>query len=442
MSFQVPVGSALAKKLFSVAIFSAIQHEPGFMMLLSGPAPKQGEFEAKLKGQTSADYPIVKVTDLSKGAGDKVSVDLFNILVGKPVMSDRRLVGRGMSLSNSSMDIRIDQYRGMADSGGRMTQQRTVYNLRGIAQAGLTNWGARLRDQLPLVQLAGARGFQSTADWVVPLTTDSDFSAIVVNALVAPTKNRWFGAGGAADPSAVAASNGFLLSLTDIDRMMTTIAESNYAMQPIKFEGDPYNWSDPTYVLFVTERQWLYLSSRTTTSLWRTVLQNAYERRSAGMRHPLWYGDGGFWRSCLIKPMKRYAIRFLGSGVTGGTSGVTDQVTWDSGGTDGLTYTEVAKTLPSGTTMDRAILLGAQAAAMVYGRNQNSDYFMDWNEEQVDHKNAIEISVATMGGCAKTRFKVRVGADQSAADTDHGVAVIDSFAPDPQSAAGISAIGS
>jgi hypothetical protein len=45
-----------------------------------------------------------------------------------------------MSLTYSSMDVQINQYRGGADAGGKMTQQRTVWNLRGIAMAGLTNW--------------------------------------------------------------------------------------------------------------------------------------------------------------------------------------------------------------------------------------------------------------------------------------------------------------
>jgi hypothetical protein len=42
-----------------------------------------------------------------------------------------------------------------------------------------------------------------------------------------------------------------------------------------------------------------------------------------------------------------------------------------------------------------------------------------------------------MGGCAKVRFRVRNGADNTFVDVDHGVAVVDSYAPDPNSAAGL-----
>lgn len=430
MATQIPIGSALAKKLYSVALFSVVQAEPGFSKLLTGAAPTQGAAEAKMKGQTSPDYPVVRVTDLSKGSGDVVSVDLFNILIGKPVMGDQRVAGKGMSLTNSSLDIRIDQTRGMADGGGRMTQQRTQWGLRSIAQAGLANWGTRLRDQTALVHLAGARGSQTHSDWVVPLASDADFSSIMINTVKAPTKNRQFYANDATLPSDVGSNDA--LTLQDIDRIMSVIAESNVPLQPIKFEGDPYNWNDPTYVLFVTERQWLYLQARTGQTQWRTFLQNAYERRSAGMKHPLFYGDVGFWRGALVKPLKRYAIRF----------NAADVVTYDTGGADGLTYTESTATVAGGITIDRAILVGAQALGMVYGRHQSSEFFMDWNEELVDHKNAVEISCATMGGAAKIRFRVRNGADGSLVDVDHGVAVIDSYAPDPQSAAGRSLLAS
>lgn len=425
MPTVIPYGDPLAKKIFSTALFSAVQHEPGFMNLLSGPAPQEGQFDAKLKGQSSPDYPIVRVTDLSKGGGASISIDLFNLLYGKPTMGDQKIAGKGMSLTSSSMDVVINQYRGMADAGGKMTQQRTSRNLRTIAMAGMTNWNARLRDQLSLVMLAGGRGSQNTADWVIPLTSDTDFADIVVNSVLAPTKNRQFYANDATLPSDLGTNDA--LTLQDIDRMMSVLAESNVPMQQCIFKDDKNSWDDPFYVLFVTERQWLYLIARTGQTQWRTVLQNAIARLTPEMRkHPLFSGDVGYWRNVFIKPLKRYAIRY----------NALDLVTYDTGGADGFTYTEATAAVTAAITLDRAILVGAQALGMVYGKNQTSDYFMDWNEELTDHKNAVEISTATMGGCAKIRFKVINKSDGTKIDTDHGVAVIDSYAPDPQSAAG------
>lgn len=417
MATNIPYGSALARKIYGAALFAAVQIEPGFMNMLTGPAPKQAEAEAKLKGQTSAEYPIVRVTDLSKGAGASVSVDLFNNLTGKPVMGDKRMVGKMMSLTYSSMDVQINQYRGGADAGGRMTQQRTVWNLRGISMAGLTNWSGRLEDQLCLVHLAGARGTQNTNDWVVPLASDPDFATIMVNSVVAPTANRKFYANDATLPSNLDTTD--ILTLTDFDRVASVLKDSTVPLQSIKIKGDVYAWNDPLWVAFVTNRQWLYLQTRTGEKSWRSFLQNAYERRSAGMRHPLFYGDVGMWAGILIRPMNRLAIRFAAG----------DTVAYDSGTT---TFTSANATASVPT--DRCLIVGAQALLKCYGQHQSSEYYYSWHEELVDHQNAVETSVAMMGGVAKTRFGVYNGSAN--VDTDYGVAVLDSYAPDPTTAAG------
>jgi N4-gp56 family major capsid protein len=422
MSTNIPVGSALARKIYSVGLFTRVQHSPGFMNLISGEMPKEGSFAAKTKGQTSPDYPIVKAGDLAKGAGDTVSIDLFNILQGKPVMGDKRIEGRMMQLTYSSMDVRIDQVRGGADSGGRMTQKRTVHNLRNISMAGLQAWMQRLEDQTALVHLAGARGSQQTSDWVVPLQSDGDFSEIMVNTVKAPTKNRYFAANDATNPADIGTNDA--LTLQDIDRIVAQLRESPVVMQSVKIKGDDRAWNDPLWVMFVTERQWLYLQSRTSQTTWRQAVQYAFERKSGGLKHPLFDAyETIMWNGVLIKRMNRYAIRFAAG----------DNVVTDTGGADGMTYTE--STVQTAQPVDRAIIVGAQALAKAYGKSA-SDYFYDWSEKEVDHGNSIETVSAAMCGSAKIRFKI------DGADTDFGVAVVDSYAPDPASAAGRTLLGS
>lgn len=422
MSTNIPVGSALARKIYSVGLFTRVQHSPGFMNLISGEMPKEGSFAAKTKGQTSPDYPIVKAGDLAKGAGDTVSIDLFNILQGKPVMGDKRIEGRMMQLTYSSMDVRIDQVRGGADSGGRMTQKRTVHNLRNISMAGLQAWMQRLEDQTALVHLAGARGSQQTSDWVVPLQSDGDFSEIMVNTVKAPTKNRYFAANDATTPADIGTNDA--LTLQDIDRIVAQLRESPVVMQSVKIKGDDRAWNDPLWVMFATERQWLYLQSRTSQTTWRQAVQYAFERKSGGLKHPLFDAyETIMWNGVLIKRMNRYAIRF----------GAGDNVVIDTGGADGMTYTE--STVQTAQPVDRAIIVGAQALAKAYGKSA-SDYFYDWSEKEVDHGNSIETVSAAMCGSAKIRFKI------DGADTDFGVAVVDSYAPDPASAAGRTLLGS
>ena len=407
MPTNIPIGSPLASKVFGAAVFAETQRRPSLLKNITGPAPKQSAAEAKLKGQTPPDFPVVRVTDLSKTAGDAVSVDLFDIIHGKPVMGDKKLAGKMMGLNYSSQDIRINQVRGGVDPGGRMTQQRTVHNLRSIAKANLAGWAARLEDQQALVHLAGARGSQNTADWVVPLENDPDFAEIMVNPVLPPTHNRHFYANDATSIDTLDTTD--ILSLDDIDVLRSAIEDSESPLQPIKLPDDPMADDEPLYVLFVTARQWHYLQNRTSAASWRQFIQNAYARKSGGTRHPLFSGEPGMWNGILIKRMSR-AIRFnAGDTVTVATN--TDK------------FATTTKTAAVDT--DRAILLGAQALANVYGRHQKSDYFYNWHEEETDHGNVIETSIAMMNGKGKIRFEV------NGVDTDHGVMVIDSYAPDP-----------
>lgn len=416
----IPAGSDLAAKVYGAAVFAELTRMKTFSSSITAPAPKQAEAEKKLaENSTSKTYPCVRVTDLGKGEGDTVSVDLFNILQGKPVMGDRKLSGRMMNLSSSSMDIKVDQVRGGVDTGGRMTQHRTVHRLRTIGRANLQGWWARFLDQWKLVQICGARGDQDTADWVIPTSDDSDFSTIMVNAVKAPTYNRHFYAGDATSIDDLDTSD--ILTLDDIDKLRAAIDESDTPLQPVMLDGDPGAWEEPLWVLYVTSRQWHYLQNRTGNTAWRTFLQNARER---GANNPLFMGNPGMWNGILVRKTQR-AVRFnQGTDVTVATSADT--------------YTETTVTVASdqfaaGTAaglhaVDRAFLLGSQALAEVWGKDSQSGTHMRWHEEKTDHGNTWEASVAGIGGCSKLRFR-----DSNGVDTDHGVMVIDSYAPDPRS---------
>ena len=86
---NVPSGRR-SRARYSAPRCSPTQRQPSLMNNLTGPAPQQAAAEAKLKGQTSPDMPLVRVTDLSKSQGDQVSVDLINQTGGKPIMVTSR----------------------------------------------------------------------------------------------------------------------------------------------------------------------------------------------------------------------------------------------------------------------------------------------------------------------------------------------------------------
>lgn len=417
---SIPAGSALAIKQFSVALFTLTQRQPSLTKNLTGPAPQQSAAESKLKGQSSPDMPIVRVTDLSKTEGDMVSIDLINIIGGKPIMGDRMAEGMGEPLSFSSMDVRIDLTTKVVDSGGKMTNQRTRHNLRGLSMANLAGWFNRWDAQGSLVHMAGARGSQQGVDWVIPQPADPDFTEIMVNPVKAPTYNRHYVANGLGitqgglQLGSIASTD--LLKIEHLDELSTLLADMEFKMQPIKIVDDLAANDDPLYLMLVSHRAWKHVLTNTTNAVWRTFLQNAWNRKSYGSKHPLFSGEAGMWNGILVRKMDR-AIRFLPGDVTKVVLVANRYTATESDQT-------VNAGLGAGFGVDRCLLLGAQALANVYGRNQNSDYYMSWMERRYNFNRNLEVAGECMGGKAKTRFNVPDGAGNNE-PTDHGVLAFD-----------------
>jgi N4-gp56 family major capsid protein len=417
----VPAGSALARKLYSVALFAQTQKSPGFTKNLTGPAPKAGDAEAKLKAQTSADMPIVRVTDLSKTAGDTISVDAFNVVGGKPLMGDTNAEGRGEALSSSSMDVSLDLMTKGLDVGGKMAQQRTVHDLRSIGMAQLVSYFSRVQDQLSLVHMAGARGNQTGNDWIVPLASDADFASICVNTVRAPTFNRHYvvdGAGlvqGGVNVTDGTIATTDLFKLSHIDAIRTLIDEMEFPLQPVKVADDPAAADEPMYVLYVTPRQWSSLLAE--TSGIRSFQQNAWNRASYGSKHPLFKGEVGMWNGILVKKMNR-SIRFMEGDAYRYVAAADAATATETAGTVNFTGTVTTHAI------DRAVLLGGQALASVYGRNKSSDYYFSWYERPYNFERSLEIAGDVMGGFSKLRFNYDVAGTPT--PTDNGVMVIDS----------------
>lgn len=421
---NVPVGSPLARKIFGAALFANTQRQPSLMNNLTGPAPKQSGAEAKLKGQTSPDMPLVRVTDLSKSQGDQVSVDLINQTGGKPIMGDKQAEGKGERLDMSSMDIRIDLATKVVDAGGKMSQQRTVHSLRGLSMANLQGWFKRFNDQSTIVHLAGARGSQAGTDWVVPKMEDPEFDEILINPVKAPTFNRHFVADGASvvqgGQALASIDSTDVFKLEHLDHLGAIIDDMEFKLQPIKIAGDAAADDEPLYLLLVTNRMWQsILTNSTPNSLqWRTFLQNAWNRASSfsgPKKHPLFTGEAGIWHNILVRKMDR-AIRHL--------PGDTLNYCTKAGQSTAAEDTTTIPDLQPGYAVDRGMLLGAQALAHVYGKNQGSDTYANWMENRYNFERNTEVAGEVMCGKAKLRFGVP-DVNGNKVPTDHGVMVLD-----------------
>lgn len=426
MPTNIPYGSEQAVRLQSAGLFAATMQRHTLINRMTGPLPKQPDAEKSLRWQSDNSMPIVRCMDLTKTAGDEITIDLINPVGGKPTMGDRNIEGQGASMSFDDMALRIDQSRKAISAGGKMTQQRTVHELRKLARAQGDGFMKRLEDQLCMVHLAGARGFANDAMWSIPLEADPDYTDIVVNTVKTPTWNRHYVSTGSGIVQAADATSGYaagaltsadVMDLDVIDNLRSLIDDMAFPPTPIMLPGDDAAMDDPLYLLMVTAPQYESLK-KADSAAFRTFQAAAQARASNSGQHPLFRGEVGLWNGILVKKMSR-PIRFTG----GNNVKYWPTASRNTAGLAESSMTSLAVT--SGTNVDRALLLGGQALAEAYGKTRQTGNPYFWSEKELDHGNTMEVAIGMIGGKSKVRFRMDHGSGLE--DTDFGVIAVDTY---------------
>lgn len=396
------VTTAQANKLYQVALFTTANRNRSMVNILTEQqeAPKAVSPDKKSTKQTSAGAPVVRITDLKKERGDEVSFSIMHKLSKLPTMGDQRIEGRGEDLSRADFSLRIDQGRHLVDAGGRMSQQRTKFNLASSARTLLGTYFNDLQDQCAVVHLAGARGDFMADDVIVPLASHRDFKEIMVNDVMPPTHNRHFFGGDATSLEAVDSSDVFSLNL--VDNMALFIDEMAHPLQPVRLKGDELYGEDPYYVLYVTPRQWNDWYTSTSGKDWNQMMVRAVNR-SKGFNHPLFKGECAMWRNVLVRKYAGMPIRFY----TGSKVLVSNN-----------DLAATTQQIEVKTNIDRAMLLGAQALANAYGQKDGGHFNLV--QKKTDMDNRTEIAINWINGLKKIRFEDKTGRMQ-----DHGVIAVD-----------------
>lgn len=422
---NVATGSNLALTQYSVALTAQYLRAPGNLNALTGPAPKQADAEKAIKLQTEPGMPFVRVTDLGELKGDKVTIDAFDVVGGKPIMGDRNAEGRGVALSSSSFSALVDLATFNVDAGGKMSRQRTRHDLRRIAKAELGAYFPRMVWQRSLVHVAGARGFQTGSSWDVPLASDGDFAEIMVNTVKAPTYNRHLvvNAGdltrGGLQLASLATTD--LWKLSVLDNLSFFLDSQETRLAPPRITGDMQAYDAPLKgILMLSPGSYnsLITDISSTTSNLRAYQSAVTDRAKHTSNHPLFMGEVGIWRGILVKKMD-YSIMF-------NASDAFNYITV----ANRLTETETAGTVAAGLgathVAERAILLGAQALARCEG-SSNSGVQAAVIENTYNAGRNYEYLGEFMGGEAKFRFQMpNTSGDKEY--TDYGVYVIDAAA--------------
>lgn len=421
---NVATGSNLALTQYSTALSAQLTRAPGNLNALTGSAPGQSDAEMTLKQQTDPQMPFVRITDLSEGKGDKVTVDAFDVVSGKPIMGDRNAIGLGNKLSSSSFDMLIDLATFNVDAGGKMSRQRTKWDLRRIAKATLMAYYPQLIWQRALVHLAGMRGSQTGSAWHIPLSTDADFAEIMINAVKAPTYSRHYVVNaanltkGGLQSASLATTDTWRLA--NLDNFALILESMDTKIPPPRFEGDEQAYDAPLKgVLMMPPSSYnsLITDVASSTSNLRAFQAQVGERQKWASKSPIFRGECGIWRGILVKKME-HTIKLAGSAAYNYIAVANKLTETETTGAVGA--------LSASFQLERSFMLGAQALARAEG-SSNSGVQAAIIEVPSNGGRNFEYLGEFMGGERKFRFSF----PNEAGDKeffDNGVLCIDAAA--------------
>ena len=394
---------------------STISHLIGKM-----PAGTAGA-EATIRQQTTQHMPIVRCQDLGKGQGDEISFHLLNPVGGYPIMGSEYAEGRGIGMKLTEGRLRVNQARFPVDLGNVMTSIRSPADFRRLGRPVAQSLMDRYVDQSLLVHMAGARGHHDNIEWAIPTDSHQKFADIMVNPVLAPSKNRHFIADGAGIAPFGVTAGEVNLDTTDqlkmgvIDAIRTTMDQIALPPPPVRFEGDSAADDEPLRVLLVSPAQY---SAFATDPNFRQFQAAAMARAQQAKMHPLFLGSIGLWNGVLIVKMPR-PIRFYAG----------DTIKYAANFSDS---TETSCVVPAsfGTNfaVDRAILLGGQAIGEALASSDKSSIPFFWSEKELDHGDKVELLIGAIRGVAKIRFEIDAGNDGKQI-TDYGAVAIDTAVP-------------
>jgi len=295
---------------------------------------------------TDSDSLVQVLDDTSKGAGDRIRIILRMQLTGDGIQGDDTLEGNEEGLVTHTDDMIIDQLRHAVRSKGKMTEQRIPFNIREEARMGLQDWWAGRFDSWFMNQLSGNSAQTDTRYTGNPSVTAPD------------TAHHIFANGHASEATMTAtASCQFSLGLIDAAVLKATTLTP--PIRPVK---------GGKYVMFVTPEH-RYDMRRNSSSMEWADIQKAALTANAASNNPIYTGALGEYNNVVLHESYRLPVI-------------------DSTG---------------GSKIGRAVLCGAQAGAMAFGRGYGASR-MDWVEEMFDFKNSLGVSAGCIAGLKKTIY--------------------------------------
>lgn len=288
-------------------------------------------------------------TELNKAAGDRVRFGLRQQLNGAGIQGDNTLEGNEEDLVTYYKDVIIDQLRHAVRSAGKMSEQRVPFSVREEGKDGLADWWADRMDTAFFNQLCGATGVSDVRYTGMQATIAPDSDHLVVAAATGSTSE---------DSLSNTSVAKFNLNFIDIAVEKAKLAVN--AMRPISINNER------KYVMFLHPYQVTDLRTNTSTGQWLDI-QKAAMSGGQVSKSPIYTGALGEYNNVILHESTRIPTGLVNASAR------------------------------------RAVLCGAQAGSIAFGRGYGKNVF-EWVEEMFDFKNQLGVAAGCIWGLQKNRF--------------------------------------
>jgi len=309
--------------------------------------------------------------DMKKGNGDKITCSLRARLTGDGITENETAEGNGESLSVYSDALVINELGHVvgARSENTIDQQRVPWDLRAQCKDALGEWWA---DRFSASFFAQVCGY-------TPQTNTKYTGMNAVSGVASGTGlERQIVTGTGANDENITSADTFTLEV--IDQAVEAAKVGSQKVRPMKIKGQD------RYVVYLHPFQVTSLRTASGTTQWNAIQQAALAGGN-DTKNPIYTGALGEYNGCILRSNQD---------VTQGVSSA-----------DGTAV----------TTVRRAVLLGAQAAAVGFGKSGGKERAR-WNEELLDHKRKLEVSAWQIWGMKKCVWN----------SVDFGTVVMSSYA--------------
>ena len=312
----------------------------------------RGTLFNKFMGKTKQDI-IVRLEDMEKTAGDTIKYDLLEKTGGVGIRGNNWMKGNESLLTYYQDTIVIDQLR-QAHQFDRMSQQRTIHDMRKDAQDNLTDWWSHTIDDYMMRMLGGDTTLTHGQTGVA---ADSDHYIVCGDVTHTGTI--------ATDESSLGSND--QIDLMDLDYAKEKARTISPMIRPAKIDGDEY------YVAVLHDYSLTDIRTSANSSAtikWHEIQRYANDR---GLKNPIFSGVNGVYNKVLIFDSNRI-------------------------------YSPT-------TNVRRNLFLGAQAGTFAIGnaydridQKKFGDLPMSWVEDLDDYHDKKGISAGMIFGIKATRY--------------------------------------